>query len=580
MSGVSYSRQWQVSSDRSRWIDIEGANTEDLIPLPGHQDQFLRVVVSFADDAGFMESRASASVGPVLGPLSVLVTVPVTLTEINLDSSALVMTITNAVWNAPLAVTDFSLAGAPTGVSIMGVERNTDTMATLTLAFDGTDFDDNAEISITVLAGAHNRSGNLVGEPTIIVTANHEATGEPLIEGISQVGAVLTATSGSINDENGLSGVSYSRQWQVSSDSSRWIDIEGANTEDLIPLPGHQGQFLRVVVSFADDAGFMESRTSASVGPALGPPSVLVTAAVTLTEINLDGSALVVTITNAVWNAPLVVADFSLVAAPTGVSTAGVERNTDTMATLTLAFDGTDFDDNAEISITVLAGAYSGSGNLVVEPILSANPVTVVANRNPVVSGLIAVPQAAVASEYRFTLPDDVFIDPDNDVLSYELMDLPSDLVFSTADRTISGIPMSTGNFTITWLALDPGGESAVVQFDLTVKPAGFPLVVNPIDAQSVLVGTEFRFSLIDHQAFMDSVPAGGTLTYTITDKPAWLMFNANEGLFSGTAGIADLGRFMVTVTATDTDGNQNSYVLVFIVNIKFRLKVFLEGAQ
>ena len=190
-------------------------------------------------------------------------------------------------------------------------------------------------------------------------------------------------------------------------------------------------------------------------------------------------------------------------------------------------------------------------------------------------------PKLRWRSEYRFTLPDDVFIDPDNDVLSYELMDLPSALVFSTADRTISGIPMSTGNFTITWLALDPGGESATVQFDLTVKPAGFPLVVNPIDSQSVLVGTEFRFSLIDHQAFMDSVPAGGTLTYTITDNlPQWLMFNANEGLFSGTAGIADLGRFMVTVTATDTDGNQNSYVLVFIVNIQFRLKVFLEGAQ
>ena len=170
--------------------------------------------------------------------------------------------------------------------------------------------------------------------------------------------------------------------------------------------------------------------------------------------------------------------------------------------------------------------------------------MTVVANRNPVVSGLIAVPQAAVGSEYRFTLPDDVFIDPDNDVLSYELMGLPSALVFSTADRTISGIPMSTGNFTITWLALDPGGESATVQFDLTVKPAGFPLVVNPIDSQSVLVGTEFRFSLIDHQVFMDSVPAGGTLTYTITDNPlpAWLIFSADEGLFSGTpAGIDGL---------------------------------------
>ena len=365
LSGVRYSRQWQVSSDRSIWIDIEGANTEDLIPLPGHQDQFLRVVVSFADDAGFMESRASASVGPVLGPLSVLVTVPVTLTEINLDSSALVMTITNAVWNAPLAVTDFSLAGAPTGVSIMGVERNTDTMATLTLAFDGTDFDDNAEISITVLAGAHNRSGNLVGEPTIIVTANHEATGEPLIEGISQVGAVLTATGDSINDEDGLSGVSYSWRWQVSDDGNTWTDIPGANTADFMPTLTHQDQFLRVVAVFTDDDGFRESRTSTSVGPVLGPPSVLVTVSATLTEINLDGSTLVVTITDVVWSTPLEVADFSLAGAPAGVSIMGVERNTDTTATLTLAFDGTDFDSDMAIGVTVLATAHSGTTDLV-----------------------------------------------------------------------------------------------------------------------------------------------------------------------------------------------------------------------
>ena len=501
-------------------------------------------------------------------------------TEENLDGSTLVMTITDAVWNAPLAVTDFSLASAPAGVSIMGVERNTDTIATLTLVFDGTDFDDNAEISITILEAAHSGNGNLVGEPMIIVTANHEAMGEPLIEGIPQVGAVLTATSGSINDEDGLSGVSYSRQWQVSSDRSRWIDIEGADTRDLIPLLEHQGQFLRAVVSFTDDAGFMESRTSVSVGPVLGPPSVLVSAPATLIEINLDGSMLVMTITDTVWNGPLAVADFSLVAAPAGVSIMDVKRNTDTTAMLILAFDGIDFDTNHSLRVQVLKSAVSRYAG---EPILSANSVTVVANREPVAVGRISVltaPQAAVGSEYRFTLPDGVFIDPDDDVLSYELMGLPSDLVFRTADRTISGIPMNTGNFTITWLALDPGGESAMVQFDLTVKPAGFPLVVNPIDSQSVLVGTEFRFSLIDHQVFMDSVPAGGTLTYTITDKPAWLMFSADEGLFSGTAGIADLGRFMVTVIATDTDGNQNSYVLMFIANIQFRLKVFLESAQ
>ena len=115
----------------------------------------------------------------------------------------------------------------------------------------------------------------------------------------------LTATIGGITDGNGLNAANYAWQWQVSDDGNTWTDIPGANIEDLMPLPGHQGQFLRVMVSFEDDIGFMESRASASVGPALGPPSVLVTVAVTLTEINLDSSTLVMTITDAVWSTSL-----------------------------------------------------------------------------------------------------------------------------------------------------------------------------------------------------------------------------------------------------------------------------------
>ena len=365
LNAANYAWQWQVSDDGNTWTDIPGANTADFIPALIHQDQFLRVVAGFTDDDGFRESRTSTSVNPVLAPPLLLISVPTALTEANLNGSTLILTLAEAVWSSPLSVAGFSLANIPSGLSIADIVRNTDTTATLTLAFDGTDFDDNAEISITVLETAHSGNGNLVGEPTIIITANHEATGEPPIEGIPQVGAVLTATGDSINDEDGLSGVSYSWRWQVSDDGNTWTDIPGANTADFMPALTHQDQFLRVVAGFTDDDGFRESRTSTSVGPVLGPPSVLVTVSATLTEINLDGSTLVVTITDAVWSTPLEVADFSLAGAPAGVSIMGVERNTDTTATLTLAFDGTDFDSDMAIGVTVLATAHSGTTDLV-----------------------------------------------------------------------------------------------------------------------------------------------------------------------------------------------------------------------
>ena len=364
LNTANYAWQWQVSTNRNTWTDIPGANTADFIPALIHQDQFLRVVAGFTDDDGFRESRASTSVGPVLGPPSVLVTATVTLTEINLDGSTLVMTITDAVWSTPLAVADFSLSGALAGVSIMGVERNTDTTATLTLAFDGTDFDSDMAISVTVLATAHSGTTDLVSR-LITIIANQEASGEPSITGTPQVGVTLTATIDSITDGIGLNTANYAWQWQVSDDGITWTDIPGANTADFIPALIHQNQFLRVVVSFTDDDGSRESRTSTSMNPVLAPPSLLISVPTTLTEANLNGATLIMTLTEVIWSSPLSVADFSLAAAPAGVSIMGVERNTDTTATLTLEFDGTDFDSDMAISVTVLSTAHSGTIDLV-----------------------------------------------------------------------------------------------------------------------------------------------------------------------------------------------------------------------
>ena len=177
------------------------------------------------------------------------------------------------------------------------------------------------------------------------MTANQEASGEPSITGIPQVGVTLTATIGGITDGNGLNTANYAWQWQVSTDRITWTDIPGANTAEFIPALIHQDQFLRVVAGFTDDDGFRESRTSTSSRPGTCTASVAY-----LCSDGIDGGK--PGRGHAHFGAyrgsmehPLAVADFSLAGAPAGVSIMGVERNTDTTATLTLAFDGTDFDD-------------------------------------------------------------------------------------------------------------------------------------------------------------------------------------------------------------------------------------------
>ena len=79
---------------------------------------------------------------------------PASLTESNLDTATVTVTLTDGTYNASLVTGDFSLNGAPTGTSISGVVRDSATQATLTLAFDLTDFDSDANMSVTVATTA------------------------------------------------------------------------------------------------------------------------------------------------------------------------------------------------------------------------------------------------------------------------------------------------------------------------------------------------------------------------------------------------------------------------------------------
>ena len=102
-------------------------------------------------------------------------TSPASLTESNLDGATVTVTITNATYDASLFTTDFTLNGAPAGTTITSVARDTGTQATLTLAFDATDFDANASMSVTVLQAAFSPVAGPATTGTVTVTAALES---------------------------------------------------------------------------------------------------------------------------------------------------------------------------------------------------------------------------------------------------------------------------------------------------------------------------------------------------------------------------------------------------------------------
>ena len=112
---------------------------------------------------------------------------------------------------------------------------------------------------------------------------NSPATGAPTIGGTAQVGETLTADTSGITDEDGLDDSTFTVQW-VREDS---VMVASA-ARSYTPTDGDRGKSVKVRVSFTDDAGNPETRTSANTAtvearansPATGLPAISGTAQV------------------------------------------------------------------------------------------------------------------------------------------------------------------------------------------------------------------------------------------------------------------------------------------------------------
>ncbi len=99
--------------------------------------------------------------------------------------------------------------------------------------------------------------------PTPEPTPNSPATGAPAITGAAQVGETLTADTSGISDTDGLSGATFGYQW-ISNDGTSDTNITGATSSTYTLVAADEGRYIKVKVSFTDDAGFGESLTSAA----------------------------------------------------------------------------------------------------------------------------------------------------------------------------------------------------------------------------------------------------------------------------------------------------------------------------
>ena len=110
---------------------------------------------------------------------------------------------------------------------------------------------------------------------------NSAATGAPAISGTAQVGQTLTASTSDISDSDGLADAIFTYQW-IANDGTEDTDIQDATVSTYTLTAADEGKTIKVRVSFTDDGGNQETRTSAVTVAVAAIPNSAATGAPTI----------------------------------------------------------------------------------------------------------------------------------------------------------------------------------------------------------------------------------------------------------------------------------------------------------
>ena len=267
---VIFEYQWMVTD-----TEIDDATESTYTPSASDVGKTISVRVNFRDDAGYKESVTSQATEVVAATVP---TAPMGLTVARGDQIQEL----DASWQAPSS----NGGSAVTGYKVQWKE-STDSWDTEEDVSEATEtgtthtisgLTGGVEYAVRVIAsndvGDGPASTEVKGTPAggvseqTVEPENSAPTGLPSISGTPQVDQTLTADTSDIDDEDGLTNVSYRYQWGAGGS-----DIGGATGSSYTLTYSEQGQTIQVQVSFTDDADNEETLTSAATVAVAAAPN-------------------------------------------------------------------------------------------------------------------------------------------------------------------------------------------------------------------------------------------------------------------------------------------------------------------
>ncbi|MEO9965416.1 MAG: putative Ig domain-containing protein [Reichenbachiella sp.] len=219
-------------------------------------------------------------------------------------------------------------------------------------------------------------------------------------------------------------------------------------------------------------------------------------------------------------------------------------------------------------TISIQLTANDGNGGMISQTF----DIEVNMNNSPQIAQQIPDQSTPEDALYTYQIPDQTFVDPDNDELIYSagivpngLNDnstLPDWLTFNSVNGTLIGTPSyeSIGSLILRITANDQKGGLVVDQFTLTITAVNdAPVVVNAIADQVAMEDTPYSFEFLT-TVFLDEENDVLIYSATLADGsplPEWLDFSSNTRTFQGTPTQTDIGNFSIVLEANDGNGGK-----------------------
>ena len=305
LTNVSYSYQWIAGGS-----DIAGAAGSTYTLTSSEQGQTVQVRVTFTDDADNEETLTSEATAEVTAaPEPLTATFPVSPYQSARHNGAgdrpqVIVAFSLPVASFEKTTPSVSLTGAAVSsvrqheedgldnawIFFLDPDADGDILFSLATGqpcdSDGICTDDGRRLSSAVQTTLPGPDEENEPENPTPDDPNSPATGAPAISGTPQVEQTLTANTSAIQDADGLQNVSYQYQWLAAGTA-----ISGATGSSYQLTANEQGDTIQVRVSFNDDKGNAESRTSVATDAVAAAPEPLTVRLKVAAPASHDGSA-------------------------------------------------------------------------------------------------------------------------------------------------------------------------------------------------------------------------------------------------------------------------------------------------